>query len=302
MTDDRLIAAGKTKRVVRGEAPHTVRLEAIDRLTGGDAAHMSEIDAIGRAKTRQAANAFALLAQAGVPTAFIAQAGDDALLCRACHMLPLEFVVRRYAYGSYLKRNPEAVSTPPRRFDAPVFEIFHKHSLVLPPHVPAPTQIGEGEARARFLVEGAWPSGVHADPYVATGLEAWGLYDPKSPITGAPKMNIEPVLDEAALDTAIRAIILPAFDTLEAAWADIDTAHGPVALADIKFELGHDEETGALLLADVVDNDSWRLWPGGDPKRRIDKQAFRDGAPEAEVRDNYALVTRLTERFGSGPS
>ena len=48
-----VLVTGKTKRVVRGEAPHTVRLEAIDRLTGGDAARVSEIEAIGRAKTRQ---------------------------------------------------------------------------------------------------------------------------------------------------------------------------------------------------------------------------------------------------------
>ncbi|MEM7565958.1 MAG: phosphoribosylamine--glycine ligase [Pseudomonadota bacterium] len=297
---DGLIATGKTKRVVRGETPHTVRLEAIDRLTGGDAARVSEIEAIGRAKTRQAANALTLLKRAGIPTAFLEQAGEDALLCRACRMLPLEFVVRRYAFGSYLKRNPSAASTPPTRFEAPVLELFHKHSVVLPPHVEAPTQMEEGEARTRFLKDGAWPQGVHADPYIATGEAAWGLYDSKTPVTGAPLMTITPALSDEALDLALQTIVLPAFDALEAAWGRIDTEHGPVALTDIKFELGHDEETGDLLLADVVDNDSWRVWPGGDPARQIDKQAFRDGAAEAEVTQNYGLVTRLTERFNEG--
>ena len=292
-----VIATGKTKRVVKGERPGTVRLEAIDRLTGGDAARMSEIEAIGRAKTRQAANAFALIAGAGVPTAFLEQAGEDALLCRACRMLPLEFVVRRYAYGSYLKRNPDAATTPPTRFETPVHEVFHKHSLVMPPHVAEPTQMDEGEARDRFLADGAWPDGVYADPYVATGPDAWGLYNPKAPIVGEPLMTTSPVLAEADLAKAIEDIVLPAFAALEDAWSRIDTAHGPVALVDIKFELGLDGETGALLLADVVDNDSWRVWPGADPARRLDKQAFRDGAPEAEVKENYALVTQLTERF-----
>lgn len=292
-----VMITGKTKRVVRGDAPGTVRLEAIDRLTGGDAARMSEIEAIGRAKTRQAANAFGLIAKAGVPTAFIEQAGDDALLCRACQMLPLEFVVRRYAYGSYLKRNPQAVTTPPTRFDTPVHEVFHKHSLVMPPHVAEPTQMDEGVARDRFLKDGAWPDGVYADPYVATGGTTWGLYNPKAPVVGEPLMTIAPTMSDADLETAIETIVLPAFKALEEGWAKIETAHGPVALVDIKFELGRDEETGELLLADVVDNDSWRVWPGADPARRLDKQAFRDGAPEAEVKENYTLVTQLTERF-----
>ena len=294
---DEVIATGKTKRVVRGSAPGTVRLEAIDRLTGGDAARMSEIEAIGRAKTRQAANAFGVIARAGVPTAFIEEAAPDTLLCRACRMLPLEFVVRRYAFGSYLKRNPEAEATPPKRFDTPVSEVFHKHSLVMPPHVPEPTQMDEGDARDRFLKDGAWPDGIYADPYVKTDPDAWGLYNPKAPVTGAPLLIIAPTLSEADLRTAIEEIVLPAFTALEEAWSRIETAHGPVALVDIKIELGLDEETGKLLLADVVDNDSWRVWPGADPARRLDKQAFRDGAPEAEVKENYALVTQLTERF-----
>ena len=44
-------AEGKTKRIIEGPKPHTVLLQAVNRLTGGDAARVAEIDEIGVFKT-----------------------------------------------------------------------------------------------------------------------------------------------------------------------------------------------------------------------------------------------------------
>lgn len=86
------------------------------------------------------------------------------------------------------------------------------------------------------------------------------------------------------------------FKTLERAWATVD-----VTLVDLKIEFGRDPR-GELLVADVIDNDSWRIWPGGDKTRMLDKQVYRNlhdvtPADLQQVADRYALVADLTGKL-----
>ena len=90
------------------------------------------------------------------------------------------------------------------------------------------------------------------------------------------------------------------FEILAHAWRRHDTL-----LVDLKVEFGRlagGEGTGNLVLADVIDNDSWRIWPQGREELMLDKQVYRnltDVKPEdlERLRDNYELVANLAGAF-----
>jgi len=91
------------------------------------------------------------------------------------------------------------------------------------------------------------------------------------------------------------------FATIEKAWAAQD-----VQLVDLKIEFGRDV-AGNLLVADVIDNDSWRIWPGGRKEAMLDKQVYRDTTEVTDealrrVLANYKQVANLTYAFVGAPA
>jgi len=61
---------------------------------------------------------------AGIRTHFIRGLTDTEFLARHCEMIPLEFVTRRVATGSFLRRNPGV--SEGYRFNPPKLEFFYK--------------------------------------------------------------------------------------------------------------------------------------------------------------------------------
>jgi phosphoribosylaminoimidazole carboxylase/phosphoribosylaminoimidazole-succinocarboxamide synthase len=64
------------------------------------------------------------------------------------------------------------------------------------------------------------------------------------------------------------------FEILSHAWRKRD-----VLLVDLKIEFGRlagGDNQGQLVIADVIDNDSWRIWPQGREELMLDKQLYRN--------------------------
>ena len=174
-------------------------------------------------------------------------------------------MVRRIAFGSYLKRNLNVF--PGEEFKTPVVELFLK----------------DDERHDPFMI---WTQGGMDKGYFA-------LYDANKPIS-------EGIIGTAAVmspDVAniLEDIAFKVFIILEEAWKKQG-----VTLVDLKIECGTTSE-GKIVVADVIDTDSWRLWPSGDKNRMLDKQLYRDAVNMAEVREalknNYAWVAEATGKF-----
>jgi len=90
------------------------------------------------------------------------------------------------------------------------------------------------------------------------------------------------------------------FDILSHAWRKRD-----VLLVDLKIEFGRlagGENQGQLVIADVIDNDSWRIWPQGREELMLDKQMYRnlesvDDAALDRVKRAYEHVADLVGTF-----
>lgn len=90
------------------------------------------------------------------------------------------------------------------------------------------------------------------------------------------------------------------FDILSHAWRKRD-----VLLVDLKIEFGRlagGENQGQLVIADVIDNDSWRIWPQGREELMLDKQMYRnlqtvDETALENVKRAYERVADLVGTF-----
>lgn len=261
----RLIIEGKTKRVWYSSTPDEVLIESKDDITAGDGARRDHIDGKAELATETTANCFELLERAGIPTHFRGRYDEQTFRADDVTMIPIELVTRRVAYGSYLKRNPN--KEPKFEFEDVEFEMFAKDD-------------SKHDPLLSFDFENGYVS----------------QYSASAPVTDESIISIAPFdASEFALgkDEAVtlQQLAIDTFTLLEAAWRDQS-----VTLVDMKIECGRTRD-GRLVVADVIDNDSWRIWPGGDSNNMVDKQLYRDGQPLDYVADKYAWVAEATGQF-----
>lgn len=243
---------GKTKIVYampKGEAGYPLPADRLaymvhkDSITAGDGAKRDVIQDKGVLSCRTTSAVFRFLQQSGIESHYVETLDDRTMLVQRVHMVPIEWVARRIATGSYIRRTGVAEGT---RFDPLVLELFYKDDAQHDPQITA---------------DQAVEMGLCSSEEIEAGLAATELV----------------------------------FTALERAWAAQD-----IQLVDLKIEFGRTDR--GLLLADVIDNDSWRLWPGGRREQMLDKQIYRDlkGSDESaleDVRRRYVEVAERSERF-----
>ncbi|HEY4920964.1 MAG TPA: phosphoribosylaminoimidazolesuccinocarboxamide synthase [Xanthobacteraceae bacterium] len=268
-----LVTEGKTKKIHQiAGSPDLVTLVAKDDITAGDGAKHDVISGKSALANGTTCNVFRLLKACGLPVAFEEQDSATSFIAPKCQMLPYEVVTRREAHGSYLKRHP---------------------------------QYAKGQLFPRLIVEfylktkdKSWKGKplVADDPLMgyAEGDQQIRLFNPAKPLVGQePFLTLSTTevfehKDEWKFFPEMQRIARQAFLALEKAWQ----LQGGT-LVDLKVEFGFDTK-GRLLLADVIDNDSWRVLENG---AYLDKQVYRDGGALDTVVEKYRRVADITGRF-----
>ncbi len=270
-----LIIEGKTKQIFSIAGCTQVRVVSKSDITAGDGAKRDSFVGKDVHATTTTVAVFKLLEACRISTAFVRELSPTAFIAERCAMLPYEVVVRRVALGSYLKRNPHVERGA--EFPTLVVEFYLKTTdrtfkgIQFPkddPLIWSFDQVGLVTYRPDMARHDA------LNPMVQ--VPAATIYGPG--MTGHPM----PLMERIA-----RKVFL----VLEAAWRDQGCK-----LADLKIEFGA-AAGGDLLVADVIDNDSWRLFDaeGG----HLDKQRYRDGADMNEVERLYGIVAQRVGRFSA---
>ena len=263
-----ILAEGKTKIITQWPDDRSkVLLTAKDDITAFNGLKHDLLSGKAHYSTATTCNVFRFLKKCGLPVAFERQISATQFVAPKCEMILYEVVVRREAHGSFLKRHPYLKKG--HVFPELMLEFFLKTK----------DQQWEGKSIPAD------------DPFISFNNDVAELYVPNVPTWQQEpfmKLSNYPLCNQPEVIEQIGKRARQVFLALEKAWQLAGSK-----LVDFKLEFGFDVN-GNLLIADVIDNDSWRVVHDG---HYIDKQFYRDGAELDEVAAKYAYVAKKTEQF-----
>lgn len=213
---------------------------------------------------------FEHLVTVGIPVAYEDQLSETEYLAPKCEMVPVEVIIRfgNEDRSSYSKRHPDAPLGP---FEAVETEFFLKTS-------------GRTFNGIDFDFD---------DPYIHRyDTDGMWVHDPKKPVNEVNLIHVP--FDERFGDD-----LLDTFERMGKLARDTGTTVRGLFqsigwnVGDFKVEFGY--ANGELLLADSLDNDSWRVKDEQGIERS--KQTIRNGGSIVEAMVNYELVADATKRF-----
>lgn len=267
-----ILAEGMTK-IVWDDGSGNVLIEAKDAVVAEDGVHA--LDGKAAYSTQTTVNCFRLLKAHAIPTHYLDRFNERTFRARQVDMIPLEVAIRRVAAGSYLQRRPDIV---------------------------------KGTIFPELIIEFYEEDGAEHDPLVIFDLAGLQLlrYNACQPlaqgfIDAAPLAQSRFAKIDRSIILLMTAVANNAFLNLEYAWL-----RQLVILIDLKLKFGFDIETRELLIADVIDNDSWQIQPRGDKNLRRDldyhNPATLNGSSTrvrqlSETLANYAWAAKATDLF-----
>ena len=287
----RLHAKGKTKEIRRVKDSSTLGIvKNFPAITKFDNPKFTQrFGNKGVCCTITTSRIFELLKKADIPVAYREQISDTEFVTEIVRMIMLEAVIRRLGVGSLLKRDPtlkRPAGMPPYRFPILKTEFFLKTSggkLV--------------NSRGKVLVKGLDVEAGEEDPLILNPYDSlWALYRSKKPEWDPEAFLQKSVLMKDVIYSRglermkeMRELLIKVFLVIEGAFANFG-----YHFVDLKIEFGL-TRSGRLVVADVVDNDSWRVM---DPEWvEMSKESFRQGESMNEVARKYGVITSLVEQF-----
>lgn len=287
-----ILTEGKTKKIISVvDNSNLVIIQHKKTITAHDDPQFTQqFEGKDKFSTTTTCRIFELLQKAELPVAYIEQISPTEFVAPRCQMIPLEVVARLFAVGSYLKRFPELKvqeGQSPHQFPRAVIEFFLKTTKG---ELLGPNQ--------EVLLKGLDPAQGEEDPLIANPNEQfWRLVHPKKPVSD-PTADLKRSLEATQIlgenfswkMKTMEKLVTNVFYVLIKAWGKVDCR-----LIDMKIEFGLSDKDNQLLIADVIDNDSWRLrdknW------NELSKEVFRQGGDLATVANNYELVAKLVSQF-----